>query len=251
MDASINQQFKYQLSISSRQSCGENQTLAKDIEYDGGELTLEPNFPDHYAVFHIAIVYPECLIPSTSGAVGVPTNSLVLKNFTRETRGLFCDVKFIVEGDLVEAHRIILASQSHVFLEMLTAVPKVKEPIEIKDISFKAFCQYLDAVYCLDSPTDPMICFEVIKLAEKYGTTNVKDLVRKNLLDLLSIRNAIKILIAADLNHAFDLKSAAINFLSNYQMEDLPDFEELAANEILLKEVMKTNRKKGSSCTTS
>ena len=162
--------------------------------------------------------------------------------FSEETKNKFCDVKFMVEGHVVEAHRIILANHSPVFMSMFTTDTedaKLKGPIEIKDASFDGFSKYLNLFYGLHVVLeDPTVCLDIIKLAERYDTQDIKQHIECRLIPSIDGSNVVRFLIAADMNDAQHLKKAAMEFLKENPAHKLPDFGELTKHHTdLLMEV--------------
>ena len=188
-------------------------------------LELELQYPDD-ALERQTLQMPEC----------------IQVKFTKETRLMFCDVRFEVEGNIIEGHRILLSHKSPKFLEMFQDASN--NPIKITDATFDGFSAFIDLIYCLEEPNDPTICLDIMRLAEVYGIEGMKSFVGQKLVASLTRENVIKTLIAADTNQAEDVKMAAIKFLENQAMkvEEMPHFQDLGTNVELLIQVLGTVR---------
>ena len=190
----------------------------------------------------LTVIYPPEAFPNFIQTVDKPS----FRNFTMETRNLFCDVKFKVKGKMIEAHRSALANHSPVFLKMFTSETKDGKQnavIQIEDegISHLGFSKFLELIYGFDiTLNDPVIGLEIMELAGKYDTQDIKKFVGNEMIASVSRENVIRILIAADMNGSGDLKKAALDFLKKNRLHEMPDFDELAKNADLLKEAIAT-----------
>ena len=229
--------FKYNLNFRRIYDNGIIYNEHKSAHYEGALVEEKSRFASNVSVVNLelTVIYPEeALIPSQTK----PLFSV----FKTEIRNMFCDVKFKVDDETVEAHRCVLANKSPVFMKELasdTKDGKQNAVIEIKDegITHVGFARYLDLIYGLDVPLDdPMICLEIIQLAEKYDTQDIKEYVEYEMMNSISRENVIRVMIAADMNGASNLKKAAMQFLVKNPVHEMPDFEELAKKTDLLKE---------------
>ena len=202
-----------------------------------GNFRIESIFVDLEIIYPMEAIKPIRIKPEI-GVFRIP----------KESRNLFCDVKFLLEGEEVEAHRNLLAIKSPVFMKMFTVDTKdakLTEPVEIKEATHAGFDQFLDLLYGLENPTDPNISLENMTLAERYEVEDVKKYVEYILVDSIKNDNVIAILIAADMNRAEKVKDAALKFLKKNPVEEMPDFDQLMAptHTDLMKEILKNIRK--------
>ena len=234
--------FKYRVSSHSRYPDGNSYENFVVPEFKGPKCRCNRDFILGSIFVDLVIVYPmEAIKPiRIKPEIGV-------FRIPKESRNLFCDVKFLVEGEEVEAHRILLANKSPVFMKMFTVDTKdakLTEPIEIKDATHAGFNQFIDLLYGFDDPTDPNICLEIMILAERYEVENVKQYAGHILVDSIKKDNVIAILIAADMNRAAEIKDAAMKFLKKNPVEEMADFDQLLAptHSNLMKELFKNIR---------
>ena len=241
--------FKYSVSSFRRYPTGGTYENFVVPECIGEICQKEGGFGSSQAIsVYLAIIYPmEAINPIRIKPIGFNPEKGVFR-LPKETRSLFCDVKFSVEGGEVEAHRHVLASKSSVFLKMFTLDTKdakLTEPIKIEKATHAGFGQFIDLLYGLEDPTDPNICLEIMKLAERYEVEDVKKYVEHILVDSIKKDNVIAILIAADMNRAAEIKDAAMKFLKKNPVEEMADFDQLWAptHSDLVKEILKNIRK--------
>ena len=230
----VNSLFKYTLDY---KRLFPNLLELSDENYLGQYLELPEVISLLVPVVHkLTLTYP----PEALRYLAHKTEPLPVKLFTEETRNKFCDVKFMVQDHVVETHRIILANHSPVFMSMFTADTE-EEPIEIEDASFDGFSKYLNLFYGPDVVLDdPTVSLEIMKLAERYDTQDIKQLIECRLIPSIDRSNVVRFLIAADMNVAQHLKKAAMEFLKKNPVHELPDFWELTRHHFdLLKEVLR------------
>ena len=239
-DAKINQRYKYviKLVVDRDDYMPTERTLNLGTSF-GKDLTDLAKF-DKLIAIKMTIVYPPEVFMTPYLESLSPINF-----FSKTNRSLFCDMKFKVEGQILMAHRPILAFQSPVFMKMLTMVNQDSKPgatIDVKDATVAGFNAFLDVVYRIKAPTDPLVFIELIYLAEKYDMQEIKEFAKKRVVGSLNQENAINLLMKAEEIHATEFRNEILAFISKQKVEDMPDFDILCSKPDLMKQVMKKTR---------
>ena len=223
----INKSFKYYLVV----KIGLVNPKLFDLEnYGGEEITIE-KIDAYQTHVNLSLEYSEqaMAVDPFVNYRSYPSNG------SGTTRNLFCDVKFRVKDQIFEAHRYFLSRVSEVFLKMFTADTKdakMTEPIEVTDSTPEGFKAFLDSLYDHENlPKDVDLVLQVLKLAEKYSIEYFLGYLQIYIVTMITEETVIRILIAADMNRALELKRAAMDFLTTRLVEKLPNFSLLLKPE--------------------
>lgn len=168
--------------------------------------------------------------------VGLPPPSLVSDFGKLINNAELADVKFIVEGKEVSAHRAILACRSEYFKVMLLTggmresrgldstievrggggSPGQDTPIHLQDVSHEVFLQvleflYTDTVYNVSLETG----IHLMIASERFMLDRLKSLCEDVIRRDIDLENCISILVASHRHHADNLKEIALEFILN------------------------------------
>lgn len=122
----------------------------------------------------------------------------------------YSDVTFLVDGQQLHAHRVILAARSDYFRAMLYGQGFVESEqkqvkIEVPYKAFKALIQYIySGILSLNKMDSTVDILDVLGLSNQYGFTELEDSISDYLREILSIENVCPILDSARL---FSLES--------------------------------------------
>ena len=239
-DSESNARFEYSMTIKESHPNGKVSTDQTFENYDGKLEEIDTGYSHvglDWFLVELTLVYPQEALTKKQSNGKLP--------YTEETRGLFCDVKFLVEDEIIEAHRTVLLTQSRVFLKMFTLDTKdakSTDPIEVKDASYEGFQELMNGFYGLAIKDDPIILLELINLAEKYDMQAIKEYAGHRVIKAISKESVVRLLMTADMNRAEDVKQAAFKFLKKNPVEEMPDFKELCKHPELLVETLKFSR---------
>ena len=155
----------------------------------------------------------------------------------------FSDIKIIVEGKTIHAHRAILACQCERFQAMLSGTMResTEREIHISDWPYDAYLALITYIYTGRLPLDCDRMDELLGLADQYTFDSLKGLCEKILINSIEIANCCYLLKIADRYSASELKKFSLNFImkSFDQVVTTESFEELSAVPQLLMEVTK------------
>ncbi|CAL1294621.1 unnamed protein product [Larinioides sclopetarius] len=187
--------------------------FSSGIAYEGIEATTYgcPNFltTSNAVPGNIKTSSVEKLNSDTSSDLKRDISSMLQDNF-------FCDVKLCTESETFPAHRFILSARSPVFRAMLKKDMKKKasDRIDIVDLKSDTVRRMLLYMY-----TDNLgelkwkSAFDLYIAAKKYEIMTLKEKCSSFLKVNLSLTNACKILLLADLHQDKELKSSAQDFI--------------------------------------
>lgn len=246
VDETINKNFKYGLFVSTGTS---GQIYGVRI-YDGNKV--ECGLPEtQFNLIEIQIVYPyEAITFCTCSAQKLINQKLMMEAETllpkmitkTRSREKFSDIKFIVEDQVVVAHKMVLADRSEVFDKMFTwnmdDSTNITESIPISDVSYDAFDCFIDIIYYGTTTTDLEVCLEMIRLAEMYDVQDIKTAHEASVIALINMENVITVLIHAYLHNADKVKEAALEFCGKNPVHKMNN-KELGKYPDLLNEVFK------------
>ncbi|CAG2120672.1 unnamed protein product, partial [Medioppia subpectinata] len=137
-------------------------------------------------------------------------------NYTAlQKEGKFSDVKIVVEGRELRAHKAILSARSPVFNAMLTSDMREcrENAIEIPDIRPDVMEELLTFIYSGKAPNLSKVSKELLSAADKYELPHLSELCEKHLMSSLSVESAPEILVLSHLHKASKLKSVTVEFI--------------------------------------
>lgn len=157
----------------------------------------------------------------------------------------FSDVSFMVEGQILNAHKCILVKSSPVFTAMFQNEMREKQErmIEIEDIKHSAFAEMLRFIYAgkinLEVDNIELSAGELLFAADKYDIDGLKDKCEKLMCKTLCLDKVVDMLKIADRHSVYNLKAKAIKLIvsrSNNVLR-IPNFKSLTNTPDLLCEV--------------
>ncbi|KAK0161325.1 hypothetical protein PV327_009806 [Microctonus hyperodae] len=150
------------------------------------------------------------------------------------------DFTFIIEDERIKVHRAILMARSPVFQAMFTYQTKEQTDNEIiiDDINSKIFNAMLQYIYIDRVINQDNLTLDMLYAADKYQLDKLKQMCEMSLAKIITIDNAIEILIAADLHNSKQLIITARQYVNNNieYIKNTPDYIALAKQHPLLYE---------------
>jgi BTB/POZ domain len=155
--------------------------------------------------------------------------------FENQTVG---DVKFIVQGQEMAAHRDILANANPAMAAMLhpgNFVEGQTKTVNVPNVEPAVFDQLLRHIYtgsaprvCEESITEPLFM-----AVDMYQLDQLKEDCEEGFIQQLKLDNVFKYLALARFHSLPQLEEAVIDFLVKHQrgVRDLPDWKELASTQ--------------------
>ena len=127
-----------------------------------------------------------------------------------------CDVILLVKGTELKAHKAILAARSPVFAAMFEhdMEEKCDGKVKICDFDADIIEEMLRFIYTGKTFNFDKMAEGLLRAADKYDLNRLKTLCEEELGTNLSIENASRLLIVADLCNANQLKNQAIDFIN-------------------------------------
>jgi hypothetical protein len=106
------------------------------------------------------------------------------------------DIKFIINGTEIPAHKFVLSAKSAKFAELLKdSTNDIGIDLDIESVdTFKAVLKYFyTEKFLLDNETDYLMAFEVYKLAQKYQIQRLMEIIEISLAKMINFDNYIEI----------------------------------------------------------
>ncbi|KAF8662690.1 hypothetical protein HU200_056294 [Digitaria exilis] len=151
------------------------------------------------------------------------TLSLHLGNLLESGEG--ADVKFKVKGEVISAHKVVVAAQSPVFKAQLYGPMsnKKKTIIAIEDMEPSVFKSLLHFIYKdslpsvedLDDGDEIEVVKHLLEAADRYGVERMKVICESILGKRVDIEGVADTLVLADQLHCSQLKDACIQFINS------------------------------------
>eukprot|EP00245_Coleochaete_scutata_P007277 TRINITY_DN22457_c0_g1_i1.p1 TRINITY_DN22457_c0_g1~~TRINITY_DN22457_c0_g1_i1.p1 ORF type:complete len:246 (-),score=52.88 TRINITY_DN22457_c0_g1_i1:108-845(-) len=158
-----------------------------------------------------------------------------LEALTRSLRemleaGRHADITFHVGGEVVRAHRAILASRSEAFKAMLESDSAEVGVIRLNDISAPALRAVLQHLYTgdFDGKSSQEHSLDILGAAHKYGMLDLKRMCEIAVGDSVTAATAVETLKQADLYQAEWVKRACLECIKSHY-EEIVESAELRA----------------------
>ncbi|KAJ8675384.1 hypothetical protein QAD02_011170 [Eretmocerus hayati] len=139
------------------------------------------------------------------------------------------DVKVIVRGQTIFAHKVILTCGNAVFTAMFMHNLKENNEniINIEDIEFDVMLELLRFMYTGHISNVEKMPEELLIAADKYGVEELKNYCENYLCELLSVKNVLDYLNFASKYNLRQLKTQAVDFLIMHRKDVVhtPEFE--------------------------
>jgi len=160
-------------------------------------------------------------------------------------RGEFSDVQFEVEGEVFDAHKVIVSAHSEVLAECCRQSNSSGDPIPLRGVSSECFQTVLNYMYCGGFPEREEYIEkhgkEIISAANMYGLLDFKMIIETSLVGnrVINRSNAAGYLVFAEAHCCALLKEYALNYIvaRGRDLEHPEHFVELNESPALLREV--------------
>ena len=135
--------------------------------------------------------------------------------------GKFSDVKIVVDGSEMSAHKAVLSARSPVFNAMFeTEMLESRENlIRIEDFSKEVVEELLKFIYSGKVSNLAKVAKDLLSAADKYELPQLSELCEQFLMSDLSVESAPEILVLSHLHKAVKLKSVVIDFIITNRKE--------------------------------
>jgi hypothetical protein len=178
---------------------------------------------------------------SASPAPPVPPSTLAADLRALVGSREHADVTFLVEGEPVHAHRLLL-SRSGFFRAMLGGgyaeggAGGEGDPIPIGDVSRDVFLSLLEYLYTDDVSVPLESAMELFRAADLFCVSRLQAICEQRMLESMGPDNAAALFFAADLHSATALKEKVLVYiLDNFEGVSKTDgFEDMARNNVEL-----------------
>ncbi|KAJ1632864.1 regulator of chromosome condensation 1/beta-lactamase-inhibitor protein II [Pavlovales sp. CCMP2436] len=145
----------------------------------------------------------------------------------------FSDLVLRVEGEVIRAHRVVLAGASEAFKQLLVAAPRVDGEVElaVSDISVGIMRTLLR--HCYNGQAENTItelnALELLEAAHRFGLIGLKELCTQFLTFHLNKEIAVAVLMAADRCAAPELGAQCIQYIVHHlkAVQHCPEFGKL------------------------
>ena len=151
------------------------------------------------------------------------------------------DVQFLVQGEAIPSHTLILQRGRLVFAAMFEhdMTESSSRIVVVNDIEPKVIRQLLRFLYTGDAPEvedDEIMVEQLFIAADKYQVDTLKDWCDSLLSKQINEENAVRLLVLAHLHYALWLQEDCIDFIVNKKTEfiEREDFQVLNHNYPLL-----------------
>lgn len=136
-----------------------------------------------------------------------------MRNLINNTE--FYDVKFIVEGQAIHAHRAILSARSEHFRAMFTSGMREshEKDILLEHIRIPVFLALLEYIYIDNIRVSPEIAIELYAAADLYTLNRLKGLCEIIVQKSIVVENAANLLQAADELGCDRLRQICLSFI--------------------------------------
>ncbi|CAI8010682.1 BTB/POZ domain-containing protein 9, partial [Geodia barretti] len=184
--------------VGEEQSVNETALAAKD--------SLQRELPSSDQTFKVSVSLPQEL-------------HAALAHIWEEQK--FTDVDFLVSGQVVPAHKAVLASQSQYFESMLYGSMReaAMDEVELKDVPVPAFRKVLQFAYTgsLDMENVALqSILEVSSVADRFGFVSLKEALGDQLSqNYISLDTVLLLLVHSDIYHLQQLHSSCVAFIEN------------------------------------
>ncbi|BFG02226.1 BTB/POZ domain-containing protein 9 [Drosophila madeirensis] len=135
----------------------------------------------------------------------------------------YSDVEFVVEEQLLPAHRVILAARSEYFRALLyggmSETTQRRITLEVSLDPFKVLLRYIYSGTLLLSTLDEDAVIDVLGMANQYGFQDLEMAISKYLRQYLALSNVCMILDAARLYNLDELTNVCLAFMDRNARE--------------------------------
>lgn len=89
---------------------------------------------------------------------------------------------------------------------------KKANQVEIVDVSYEIFKEVIHYIYTEEIPMLNELAYELLQAADKYELNDLKSRCEHNLIEKLSVENAVQLLILANRHNIPGLKASVLKF---------------------------------------
>ncbi|XP_065220179.1 speckle-type POZ protein-like [Planococcus citri] len=147
------------------------------------------------------------------------TKCLPLDNFSSLLGNQeYADVILLAKGKNYSAHKVVLAARSDVFPTMFKNnqhgdKKHKKIRIDVTDVDAEVMDELLRYIYTGKCHISDKLGERLYEAADSYKLNELKTITLKSMVETLSVKNAVNVLVFADKHHMKDLKSTVIQFI--------------------------------------
>ncbi len=167
-------------------------------------------------------------------ALPIPADNIRQQLKTVFDEKTLSDISIECGGEVFQAHRIILASQSPVFKRMLETDMKEKQEKEITiyDLDKEVVSDMLTFLYTGSAPNLEVRAKELLNAANKYQLPRLMVMCKNKLEEQIKMENVIEILQLADLHGVRELMKECLEFIkTNFkEVQETTGWEDLKGN---------------------
>ncbi|KAJ8680753.1 hypothetical protein QAD02_016540 [Eretmocerus hayati] len=126
----------------------------------------------------------------------------------------FSDVEIIVQGKVIHAHKMILISENEVFAGILPHDLKEskKNMVNVDDVEFDVMLELIRFIYVGKVNNIESMAQKLLKAADKYRITELKDICERHLCCNLTVSNVIENIMVSEQFNLGKLFKFAFNF---------------------------------------
>ncbi|XP_065218592.1 speckle-type POZ protein B-like [Planococcus citri] len=173
--------------------------------------------------FEISYYYLRCSNLTDQQNITSPepntTKCLVTDNFSSLLGNEdFADVMLLAKGKNYSAHKAVLAARSEVFATTFKNIEQDdkkhrKIRIDISDKDVDVMDEVLRYIYTGKCQTSANLAERLYAAADAYKLNELKTIALKSMVETLSVKSAVNVLVFADKHHMKELKSEVIDFI--------------------------------------
>ncbi|EDV20616.1 uncharacterized protein TRIADDRAFT_50945 [Trichoplax adhaerens] len=134
----------------------------------------------------------------------------------------FADITFNIGKDQLKAHKAILAARSPVFDAMFKHCMEEQRQgtVDVSDIESDVFEEMIKFIYTGEEPERiDDLAAEILAAADKYDLQRLKSLCENSISNNLTVENAAKVLIIADMHNSEVLRQNVLEFINSHALE--------------------------------
>lgn len=128
------------------------------------------------------------------------------------TGNKFCDVTVQIKDEQIQAHKVILAINSHVWHDLFNT-DKTLSTVHVVDFDYKTIKQLIEYMYT-GTVKQPMQATDQLLIAsDTYGIAGLKKLCESQLIETIDLKNIVNLLVLADRYNASTLYEKVMEYI--------------------------------------
>ena len=210
--------FSERLGLVTNVAVGGNSKMLKLSDLYSEKKKLLPN--DELRIVCEIVYESQEMTVSSSPSEVLPFTSTVNGNMTDHYKQLMeskslSDITIDVKGQKFEAHKLVLAARSPVFLAMFQndLMEKKTNTLDIEDIEPTVFAEVLRFIYTDEVNKLDELAKELLAAADKYMLDLLKVKCERSLARTITLKNCCELLILTNLHSAENLKKVLLDFV--------------------------------------